>query len=157
MSKNGFSNIAKELKGFVRPLAKDALKKRGFSEYRLLTEWPEIVGLHLSAVSCPQKISFEMNKKTDGVLHVDVLSVSALEFQHLQPIILERIAAYFGYKAIARIVLHQTSKLSNAPRTKAKEPLPPGITVDTKPLENCDDPELKAQLESLAAALNKNN
>ncbi len=157
MSKGMYHNFVKDLSRYVLPFAREALKKRGFSEYRLIQDWPQIVGAQLAAVSCPQKISFEMNKKTDGVLHVDVLSASALEFQHLQPVIIERIAAYFGYKAIGRMVLHQTSRLPGAKAVKGAEPATSAVSIDPHLLENCTDPELKAQLESLAQALGKNN
>ena len=160
MGKGGqtHSNFVKDLSRYVLPFAREALRKRGFSEYRLIQNWPQIVGTQLAAVSCPQKISFEMNKKTDGVLHVDVLSASALEFQHLQPIILERIAAYFGYKAIGRMVLHQTNRLPNAmlPNKKPVQTSTP-VLINTDILEECTDAELKAQLTSLAEALSKNN
>lgn len=156
MSKNTFNNFVRELKGYVLPFAKEALKKRGFSEFRLLSEWPQIVGEDLAKVSTPQKISFEMNKKTDGVLHVDVLAVSALEFQHLQPVIMERIATYFGYRAISRFVLHQVTRLPHAAAKKIESNAQPAF-VNTDILANCEDAELKERLQSLASALSKNN
>jgi hypothetical protein len=158
MSSHTYHNFVKELNRYLLPFAREALKKRGFSEFRLIEDWPQIVGEQLAAVSCPQKISFEMNKKTDGVLHVDVLSASALEFQHLQPVIVERIATYFGYKAIGRLVLHQTNRLPHALAVKQSVP-EAGLkrSIDSAILDECSDPELKAHLESLARSLSKNN
>ena len=159
MSAHTYHNFAKNLGRYILPFAREALKKRGFSEFRLIEDWPQIVGAQLANVSCPQKISFEMNKKSGGVLHVDVLSASALEFQHMQPVILERIAAYFGYKAVGRMVLHQTNRLSHAPLTKKTVAVNSAPTphINTHLLEDCTDIELKAQLALLAEALSKNN
>lgn len=161
MSSQTFHNFVKDLGRFMLPFAREALKKRGFFEYRLIQDWPQIVGSHLSRVSSPQKIAFEMNKKTDGVLHVEVLSASAPEFQHFQPMILERIATYFGYKAIGRIVIHQVSRLPTNIPDKQNVPVSAATGAKEKikfdDIDACADPELKASLESLARALDKNN
>jgi hypothetical protein len=150
-------NIAKELGRCILPVTKDALKKRGFFEYRLIEEWPLIVGEHMARYSSPLKVSFEINKRTDGVLHIQVGSAMALEFQHLQPIILDRISTYFGYKAIARLTLHQGGYL----------PLPaqPASVVHPAPMNenlsaivaSCTDEDLRNQLASLGTYLSAKN
>ena len=40
-------------------------------------------------------------------LHVNVTPAAALEFQHFQDKIIEKINSYFGYKAIKGIKIHQ--------------------------------------------------
>ena len=62
----------------------------------------------------PQKIS-SVAKTTneegetiyDRYLHVNVSPAAALEFQHFQDKIIEKINSYFGYKAIKGIRIHQ--------------------------------------------------
>ncbi len=158
-SKRTHTNIAKALSQCVLPITKDALRKRGFFEYRLIEEWPLVVGEHLARCSIPLKVAFEMQKRSDGVLHIQVLSSMALEFQHLQPMILDRIASYFGYKAIARMVLHQTSALpSPDPIPVAKPSSVASIPVGLEPtLAACTDDDLRQSLTSLAQVISTKN
>jgi hypothetical protein len=151
------ANIAKELSRCLVPVTKGALKKRGFFEYRLIEEWRLIVGEHMARYSTPLKVSFEMGKRTDGVLHIQVGSAMALEFQHLQPVIIERIATYFGYKAIARLTLHQTGYISQPSEpSMLVRPAPLGDTLGAA-VASCTDKDLRAQLASLGTYLSAKN
>ena len=47
----------------------------------------------------------------EKILHVNVAPAAAVEFQHFQNKILEKINSFFGYKAISRIVLHHVPYL----------------------------------------------
>lgn len=119
-------------------LVKPALKKRGFAEHRLLTDWPMIVGEECARFATPKKLSFPRSTENGraeegGTLHVDVLSAYALELQYQQPAILEKITQYFGYRAITRIVMHQTQNM------RKQNPLPerparPGREADLRSL-----------------------
>ena len=82
-------------------ITREAFRDRGFHQASVLTNWPDIVGSKLAARSCPEKIS------KGGVLTLRVEGPFALEFQHLEPHLLERIATHFGHKAITRISLRQ--------------------------------------------------
>lgn len=83
-----------------------ACVKRGFNETRLISEWPAIVGQTIAKVSYPQKIT---GQRTGGAitLHIVTEGPYALELQHLEPQLLEKMAVYFGYRYITRIQLHQ--------------------------------------------------
>jgi len=119
------------LSKLTQEITKPALKKRGFAEHRLLTDWPMIAGEECARFTCPIKVSYPRNGEQErtqeaGTLHVEVLSAWALEMQYQQPVILERITQYFGYRAITRIVLHQTQKMhtplqKNKPDPKRQE------------------------------------
>lgn len=82
-------------------LAAPALRKRGFAQARLITEWPAIVGELLARETLPQKLSFPRGSKTDAILHLRVASGFAIELQHMAPQIVDRINAFFGYRAVA--------------------------------------------------------
>jgi len=115
----------------TRPMA----KKRGFTETRILTDWPEIVGEHLAAHSTPLKISFPRQQNTGGTLTLSTHPAYALEIQQLTPMLLERIATYMGYRAIDRITIEQAyrplqsepasivSPATEAPPIKGEDPL----------------------------------
>ena len=82
-------------------IAAPALRKRGFAQARLITEWPAIVGDMLARETVPQKLVFPRGSRGDGVLHLRVSSGFALELQHIAPQLIERINGFFGYGAVA--------------------------------------------------------
>tara|TARA_R110000868_G_scaffold1844_2_gene14546 strand:- start:6930 stop:7469 length:540 start_codon:yes stop_codon:yes gene_type:complete len=82
-------------------LAAPALRKRGFAQARLITEWPSIVGEALARETVPQKLVFQRGSKTDAILHLRVASGYALELQHIAPQIIARINGFFGFRAVA--------------------------------------------------------
>jgi len=95
-------------------LNKKFLYKFGKLDYTIHTKWSEIVGSFFINHSEPLKISSIPNKTNedgetiyDRYLHVNVSPPAALEFQHFQDKIMEKINSYFGYKAIKGIKIHQ--------------------------------------------------
>ena len=84
----------------IMPLARSILGKKGFVEVDILTDWSGIVGEELAAYTLPQKIDFKPNQKNNGILHLMVPSGAfALEIQHREKFILQKINTYFGYNA----------------------------------------------------------
>ena len=59
----------------------------------------------------PNRLTFLRGSKLDATLHVDVLAARALEIQHREPVLLERINVVFGYKAISKIAIRQVNAL----------------------------------------------
>ena len=85
-----------------------ALRKRGFVHAGVVNRWDAIVGAELSRVSAPRRISWPARRQAEpGVLHVRVESARATEIQHVPPLIVERVNAYFGYRAIGAVRLTQ--------------------------------------------------
>ena len=83
-------------------------------DYIIHSKWSEIVGKFFEQYSEPQKIISipESNNENDEtiysrILYVDVSPSVAVEFQHYQNKITEKINSYFGYEAIKRIKIHQ--------------------------------------------------
>ena len=84
-----------------------ALRKRGFVHTGVVNRWDAIVGAELSRASAPRRISWPTRQAEPGVLHVRVESARATEIQHMTPLIVERVNAYFGYRAIGAVRLTQ--------------------------------------------------
>ncbi|CAA7618497.1 conserved hypothetical protein [Candidatus Terasakiella magnetica] len=125
--------------------------KKGFAGGALVVDWPVIVGSLVASHTLPVRIRFRPNERTDGTLVVKVDSGSyALEVQHLEPLILEKINGYFGWKAVARLKLMQ-GPLPEAPRKKAVSAAP-ALTTPARlaRLDQVDDPDLRAVLERLS-------
>lgn len=153
--KRRWSMFSKPLAQDIERILKPVYQQHGFSEHRVLTEWAKVVGRELAAVSAPRKLVFQKGKRENGTLHVTVSSgARALELQHMQPVILERIAMYFGYRAIEKIVFLQDSTLRSTPKRKRKPPAKPA-TPELSALVNdsCADEALRAALLSLGAAI----
>lgn len=73
----------------------------------IMINWPKITGLAFGAITSPYKIATATEKKRKiNILYVKVdNSSTGLEFTYHQDIIIERIAVYFGYKAIDKIIV----------------------------------------------------
>ena len=82
-----------------------AARRRGLAEARLLTDWRLILGPQLGARCQPVRLSGA--RGAPGVLTVHVGGASALELQHGEPQVVERINDFFGYPAVARLRLIQ--------------------------------------------------
>jgi len=148
-----YSLFPKALAKTLADVTKPVFKKHGFAEHRILTEWPLIAGEELAAWSQPQKLVMHRGKHEGGTLHVLVASARALELQHLQPMILDRIAAYFGHQAVTRIVFTQTHTVFHKPvkPAMAKKPAPDKAFI--APVEACEDEALRNALKSLGETL----
>jgi len=83
------------------------LGRHGLAEGALVTDWSAIVGQNIAERSLPLRLSFTGGERREGTLHVRVSGALALELQHLEPQILERINGYFGYRAVGRLRIHQ--------------------------------------------------
>ncbi len=94
----------------ILPFAKQILGTKGFVEIDILTGWRDIVGEELAEFSLPQKIDFPRGQKSNGTLHLSVISGAfALEIQHREKYILEKINTHFGYQAVSKIKITQDS------------------------------------------------
>ncbi len=155
--KSGFrrtSMFPKTLAQCIEPVTKPVFKTQGLAGTKIISEWESIVGKKLAGHSNPQKLSFPAGKKTDGTLSIAVENGFATELQHLQPLIIERIATYFGYKAVTRITItHSYSvETSKEPRTVKKNILPASACELAAEIE---DSELRAAFTNMAKTLSE--
>jgi hypothetical protein len=100
----------------VGELASAALKpitgKRGLAAGEMLARWQAIVGAEVAAVTTPERIVWprgrsEQGHPLPGVLVLRVARAHAIDVQHLASLIIERVNAYFGYRAVASVRLKQ--------------------------------------------------
>ncbi|MGH6982447.1 MAG: DUF721 domain-containing protein [Stellaceae bacterium] len=134
-------------------IAGKALGKRGLGEAQLVQHWAEIVGDRLAGETSPEKLSFPPGERRDGTLRLTVVPGIALEVQHNEPILLERINGFFGYRAVTRLVLRQglPSPPASAPKRR------PLATEETEALDKrvaaVADESLRGALKRLGAAI----
>lgn len=108
-------------------VATPVLRKRGLSEARIVTDWSEIVGPMLAEATSPDRLKAD-SRDAPGVLHIRAAGPVATEVQHLAPQIIERINAYFGYRAVDRLHIVQAP-----PRTRRRRRRePPALDQKTR-------------------------
>ncbi len=100
-------DLATALNAMVSKMVRQAFWRRGFSEPALVSQWPSIVGVALAGKTAPLKIVFPRKERMRGILHIRVAGAFAVELQHIAPLIVERLNAYYGYPALAGLALHQ--------------------------------------------------
>ena len=135
-------------------IAGAALGKRGFGEAQLVTQWEAVIGEDLANKISPERISFPRGERRNGTLRLRVASAFATEAQHLEPVLIERINAFFGYGAVARLAFVQGPPLNAAPKPL---PLRKLSADEEREIESrvagVADPELRAALMRLGAAV----
>jgi hypothetical protein len=108
----------------------DAFARQGFVAVEIVTHWQEIVGNDLARRSEPIKLVWPRREDSDsvGILQIRVEGAYALEIQHLQPVIIERVNRYFGWRCVGRLAIRQGPVVSQRKRpAPRKEPTPEEI------------------------------
>jgi len=139
----------------VSKVAAPVLGRRGLAEAEMILGWAAVVGEDLARDTLPIKLAFGKGERTDGTLHLKVVSAAAPEVRHREPQIVERINGFFGYRAVAHLKLTQ-GPLPNAPLPGPKPPRPLAkaeTNALAKSLDGIVDPELKAALERWGQAV----
>lgn len=127
-------------------------RKMGFAQTEILSKWPTIVGENMANFTVPEQLRFPRGKRTGATLHISCDAGWALELQHLEPLLLERINQFFGYGAVAKIAVRQ-APLSHVKRQQ-KAPEPPALSAEEEAdLQNMiaatKDDDIRATLERL--------
>ena len=123
----GRATKARAVGSFLPKLTGKAFEKYGFSTVSLLTDWPVIVGDDLARITRPERLSWPRNAdayvesapsgrdRTGAALTLRVDAARALDVQYRSSEIIERINAYFGYRAVGAM------RLLQAPLPKARQ------------------------------------
>ncbi len=126
-----------------------AFRRFGFVQSSIVSRWKEIVGDKYADISAPESIRFPQGKRADGTLTLAVGGAHAPMMQHVVPVIIERVNRFFGYPAVARVIIRQGEVRKR--RVVAARPELVAMPVELgDSLRTIGDPELKAVLESLA-------
>lgn len=142
----------KPLDECIQPLTQPAFSKKGLAGSRIVADWGKIAGSSLAAYCTPIKVSFPREKTTDGTLTIAVEPGFAPQLQHMEYMILERLAVYFGYKAISRIKINHTLPHA-APEKKRAQQKPVLSHIPKELIEEVNDEELRQTLLSYAETL----
>ena len=141
---------AQPLATLIGRIAAKSFESRGLAAAEIASAWPAIVGEAIAASSWPDRLG------RDGTLRVCVSGPVAVELQHLEPQILERIASYYGYRAVTRIAYVSRAAPPQTPgrerRTTKKIDSESAARVEIS-VEPTRDSRLKAALSALGRAV----
>jgi hypothetical protein len=133
------------------------LGRHGLAEGGLIADWASIVGAMIAERSLPLRLSFTGGERREGTLHVRVSGALALELQHLEPQILERINGFFGYRAVGRLKIHQGPvPVERSVRREPAPPLAPAAEAEIGSLVAAvEDDGLRQALQELGRSLRR--
>lgn len=141
------------LAALLPAVAGKALGKRGLAEGRIVADWAAIVGPEIAAHSLPERLAFEGGRRDAGTLHLLVAGPWAIELQHLEPQVVERINGHFGYRAVARLRLRQGTLPTRGPAV-APPVLPEEVSTRiAAAAEAVQDKELRRALAAFGRAV----
>lgn len=87
----------------VQGVSNRAFRRFGFTQREIIARWPDIVGPALADCSLPERLTFPRDEKHGGTLYIRVQGSMAPELLHFEPMVIERINAYYGYAAVERL------------------------------------------------------
>ena len=148
------TNKMKRLSTMIDPMIAPSAKARGFAIGRIVSHWHNIVG-DVSSWCRPDAVSFPRDSRTDGTLRLQIASGRGPQAQAMSDIIIDRVNATFGYRAISRISLVQTlstlaQPASPKPAAQLNQTQHDIWTLDDK-LKDVKSPELRAALRRLGS------
>ena len=153
------STRAKALAELIGRTLGTTVARQGFSGADIILSWPEIAGERLATASQPIRLDWPRRRDPAGAaepaaLVIRVESAFALELQHLAPLILERVNAFYGWRCVSRLVLKQGPVRSAAKRHLEARALTPEerARVDGS-VAGVDEAALKGALERLGRAV----
>lgn len=137
-------------------LTKPLFSRRGFQDPALINQWETLAGSVLARHTSPEKITYPDGHRRDGTLHLIIDSSSlAIELQHLEPQLLERVNTFFGYRAVARLKITQ-GVIKERRRITPKD-RPPLSEDEARKLEqrtiSIEDDDLRSALKSLGETI----
>ncbi len=130
-----------------------AFRRYGFSQREIVARWPDIVGPALADCSLPERLTFPRDEKHGGTLYIRVQGSMALELQHFEPMVIERINGYYGYPAVERLSFRH----GPVPLRVQKRRRPPPVLTDSQKkqledqLSGVTNPELYQALYRLGS------
>lgn len=147
---------ARPVADFVGRLIEPACRKRGFAAAEIVTLWREIVDSETAAAARPERIDWPRKAAPEapGTLVLAADNGAALFLSHAAPIIIERVNAFLGWRAIERIrMVPRPPGAAAAPPKTRRAPDRAALARVAEAVAGVADPDLAAALRRLGAAV----
>jgi hypothetical protein len=151
---------ARALADLAADALQDVFARRAGMAMELAAAWPEVAGLPHGEYTLPQKILWprrhdDADPFEPGTLVVACDGGRAVFFQHDCDAVIERVNAFFGFDAVARIrIVQKPLPLRNVERKPREPVLDAGEKQRlAETLRDVSDPGLRDRLARLGAAV----
>lgn len=132
----------------IAQVVKPVMRKRGFYDVDIISDWENIVGPEWAKQTSPHKLNFNAHTRRSGTLYILVAPGASVLIQHIEPMIIDRVNTYFGFDAVSRLKIihgHVVAREINKEKPKEQAPMPE--------VEGVADPDLKLALQRLGQGL----
>lgn len=140
----------------VERVTRPLLAGRSRAEASLQLDWPTIVGPLVADHARPEGLRFpRREERREATLRIVVDPAFALDLQHLEPVLIDRINAHFGFRLVARLQLRQGPVRRNGrpPRPEVRDlPAVRAALLPAIETTGIADPGLAAALDRLGRA-----
>ncbi|MBB44198.1 MAG: hypothetical protein CMM44_10600 [Rhodospirillaceae bacterium] len=134
---------------FAIQTAGPALQKRGFHRSEIISHWEEIVTPVFAIHTSPEKLVFPRDRRTGGTLTIQTPAPLALEIQHSEQLLLERVNTFFGYRAVDKIILKHSTFMDAKKENKRTR----RITIDRTSIHSIESQTEDIHSKALRKAL----
>lgn len=164
--------LAKTVGSFVPRLTRPAFERYGFSAAALITDWDTIVGADVARYTRPDRLKWPRRVEWTGedvadaekgrpgaTLMLAVAQGRALDVEYKAAQLVERINAYFGYRAVAGIKILQVAAIGRGAAqistagAGGPRPVARPDAAKAPELARVEDPGLRAALERMAQGI----
>ncbi len=151
-------------------LTRKAFEKFGFATASLITDWERIAGAEMARYTSPERLKWPViasnadpaepdgPARTAATLFLRVDPARALDVQYKTRQIIERINAYFGYRAVAEVRIVQGVPSASPVPARAHSPTVAAARSGAPHMASADisgvaDERLRAALTIMAAGI----
>ena len=163
---------SRPLSDYVDPCVAPALAKYGFGQADLITCWADIVGERVASYSEPIRLQWGRRSAGGGLdrgpasgngplsgsgpqpatLILRVEGGGALELQHMEGTVIERINRHLGWRCVGKLAFRQAPLVGRAePRRRPQAPGAAAVLSARSAAAEIEDPRLRDALVRLGA------
>lgn len=145
----GLQSIEEKMASLLKPLFQGS-KKEFILVNNLVKNWDQVIGKKYAEFCYPKSVSLGKEKGVGGKLTIGVYNAAVGFFlESNAEIIIERIASFYGFKTIAKIIIKQEPRASNLGKRQEIKLLPAQEIFLNDAVANIIDQDLAKTLKEL--------
>ncbi|HXF90553.1 MAG TPA: DUF721 domain-containing protein [Candidatus Nitrosotenuis sp.] len=140
-----------KLQTILGTVTKEIFQNQGFAAASIILDWTLIVGNQFANLCYPERIAFPSSKRRDGCLYLQASSVVAAEIAFYTNQIMDKINRYFGYPAVAKIIVRHIPLNKKLVKSRMKKLVAPELVASQ--VQNIQDKQLQQALLDLGVGI----